>query len=127
MQAQDGTAPQIPVSPAPAGEPLLTLEAVEIELSLDGFKGGTEHFDAAVREAARAVNGDFLFSLPASGLAEDCLAISALHVPDGADGMKLMFACLSEDASAIRIEEPNDGTADLARFAGAFVDVLQRM
>jgi hypothetical protein len=111
-----------------AGEPALPLELLELELSLDGFSGDVETFAEAVRTAATQLGGDFLFDLPASGLADDCLRIAALRVPKGEDGaLGVVFALLDAEASAIRVENPDEKTADLKRFADAFIDVLQRI
>jgi hypothetical protein len=112
----------------PTGEPSLPLELLELELSLDGFAGGAEAFATAVRASADRLGGDFLFELPASGLAEDCQRIAALRVPKGEDGaLKVVFALLDAEGAAIRVENPDERIADLKRFAEAFVDVLQRI
>lgn len=112
----------------PAGEPALPLELLELELSLDGFSGDEASFAEAVRNAASQLGGDYLFDLPASGLAEDCLRIAALRVPKGEDGvLEIVFALLDAEGAAIRVENPDEKTEDLKRFADAFVDVLQRI
>ncbi len=112
----------------PAGEPALPLELLELELSLDGFSGDEASFAEAVRNAADQLGGDYLFDLPASGLAEDCLRIAALRVPKGNDGaLEIVFALLDAEGAAIRVENPDENTKDLKRFADAFVDVLQRI
>lgn len=112
----------------PAGEPALPLELLELELSLDGFSGDEASFAEAVRNAADQLGGDYLFDLPASGLAEDCLRIAALRVPKGEDGvLEIVFALLDAEGAAIRVENPDEKTEDLKRFADAFVDVLQRI
>lgn len=112
----------------PQGEPALPLELLELELSLDGFSGDEAGFGEAVRAAAEQVGGDYLFDLPASGLAEDCRRIAALRVPKGEDrALAVVFALLDAEGSAIRVENPDEATADLKRFADAFVDVLQRI
>lgn len=112
----------------PAGEPALPLEILELELSLDGFSGDEASFAEAVRNAADQLGGDYLFDLPASGLAEDCLRIAALRVPKGEDGaLEIVFALLDAEGAAIRVENPDENTKDLKRFADAFVDVLQRI
>ena len=112
----------------PAGEPALPLELLELELSLDGFSGDETGFAEAVRTAASQLGGDYLFDLPASGLAEDCLRIAALRVPKGDQGaLSVVFALLDAEGSAIRVENPDEETKDLKRFADAFVDVLERI
>lgn len=112
----------------PAGEPVLPLELLELELSLDGFSGDGASFAEAVRAAAGRFGGDLLFELPASGLAEDCLRIAALRVPKGADGaLEIVFALLDAEGATIRVENPDERTKDLKRFADAFVDVLVRI
>lgn len=121
------TAADTPVATT-AGEPALPLELLELELSLDGFSGDVANFAAAVRKAATQLGGDFLFDLPASGLAEDCLRIAALRVPKGEKGaLEVVFALLDAEGAAIRVENPDEKTADLKRFAEAFVGVLERI
>lgn len=121
------TAADTPVATS-AGEPALPLELLELELSLDGFSGDVETFAEAVRTAATQLGGDFLFDLPASGLADDCLRIAALRVPKGEEGaLGVVFALLDAEASTIRVENPDEKTEDLKRFAEAFIDVLQRI
>jgi hypothetical protein len=110
------------------GEPALPLELLELELSLDGFSGDEAGFAETVRAAAGQIGGDFLFDLPASGLAEDCRRIAALRVPKGDKGeLSLVFALLDAEGAAIRVENPGKETQGLKRFADAFVDVLQRI
>ena len=118
----------ITTTAATGGEPALPLELLELELSLDGFSGDEADFAEAVRAAADQAGGDFLFDLPASGLAEDCRRIAALRVPKGEDGaLSVVFALLDAEGAAIRVENPEEKTQDLKRFADAFVDVLQRI
>ena len=121
---------------APAGapaaltgaDPHLTMELLELELSLDGFATAGEDFIAHVSAAAAAIDGALLFDLPASGLIADCTRIAVLRIPqDGTAEMATVFACLEEDGATIRIEKPDERTADLKNFAEAFVDVLQRI
>ena len=112
----------------PAGEPALPLELLELELALDGFSGEEAGFAEAVRQSAVRLGGDFLFELPASGLAENCRRIAALRVPKGEDAaLQVVFALLDAEGAAIRVENPDERTEDLKRFAEAFVDVLQRI
>jgi hypothetical protein len=113
---------------APVSEPGLTMELLELELSLDGFTTGPDGFAAHVRSAAAAIDGAFLFELPASGLLDDCDRIAVLRIPrEGSTAMATIFACLETDGATIRIETPDEKTADLKNFAEAFVDVLQRI
>ncbi len=122
------TAPVATPVATSTGDPALPLELLELELSLDGFSGDEASFTEAVRQAADQVGGDFLFDLPASGLAEDCLRIAALRVPKGENGaLETVFALLDAEGAAIRVENPDAKTKDLKRFADAFIDVLQRI
>lgn len=106
----------------------LTMELLELELSLDGFTTGPDGFAAHVRAAASAIDGAFLFELPASGLVANCDRIAVLRIPkDGSATMATIFACLETGGNTIRIEMPGEATADLKNFAEAFVDVLQRI
>lgn len=112
----------------PPSDETLTMELLELELSLDGFTTGAEGFAAHVRAAAAAIDGALLFELPASGLIADCDRIAVLRIPqDGSAAMTTVFACLESDGATIRIEKPNEETTDLKNFAEAFVDVLQRI
>lgn len=121
------TAADTPVA-ITTGEPALPLELLELELSLDGFSGNEAGFAEAVRTAASQLGGDYLFDLPASGLADDCLRIAALRVPKGDEGaLSVVFALLDAEGSGIRVENPDEKTEGLKRFADAFVDVLQRI
>ncbi|MDO9415808.1 hypothetical protein [Pararhizobium sp.] len=105
-----------------------SLDLLELELSLDVFTAGAGGFTAAMREAARKLRGEFLFDLPASGLAEDCSRIAVLRIPsDDRKFMRTIFACLNTDATSVRIEEPGEATEGLKNFADAFVDVLQQI
>ncbi|WP_428427851.1 hypothetical protein [Pararhizobium sp.] len=112
----------------PASDINLTMELLELELSLDGFTTGPDGFAAHVRAAAAAIDGALLFELPASGLIADCDRIAVLRIPrDGSAVMATIFACLETGGNTIRIETPDETTADLKSFAEAFVDVLQRI
>ncbi|WP_276118886.1 hypothetical protein [Pararhizobium qamdonense] len=112
----------------PAADPGLTMELLELELSLDGFTTGPDGFSAHVRAAVGAIDGALLFELPASGLVADCDRIAVLRIPkDGSTTMATIFACLETGGNKIRIETPDETTADLKNFAEAFVDVLQRI
>ncbi|CAN7205108.1 hypothetical protein LJR098_000575 [Rhizobium sp. LjRoot98] len=112
----------------PAPDANLTIELLELELSLDGFTTGPDGFSAHVRAAAAAIDGALLFELPASGLVADCDRIAVLRIPkDGSAVMATIFACLETGGNTIRLEAPDESTADLKNFAEAFVDVLQRI
>lgn len=114
--------------PPPSGDPILTLELVELELSLDGFAVEQDGFSDALRRAAQALGGEFLFDLPASGLAEDCQRIAALRIPEaGGRGNKIVFALLDDSGTGIRVEDPGEETSGLKNFADSFVSVLERM
>ena len=128
MQSQDQLEP---VSASVSGEPGafdFTMEMLELELSLEGTAPVGDSFAARVRAAAQDLNGAMLFDLPASGLVENCQRIAALRIPhEGGTGAETVFACLEADGTSIRIEKPDEKTADLASFAQSFVDVFQRM
>ncbi|NTF41225.1 hypothetical protein [Rhizobium rhizogenes] len=129
MLSQDVTAKSAagaPMVPADAGDPILPLELLELELSLEGFSGGEPGFCEAVRSAASAVNGDFLFDLPATGLIPDCRRLAVIRIPEG-DTMRTLFAALDEDGAEIRLLQPDEETEHLVRFADAFIDLLQRL
>lgn len=106
----------------------LTMELLELELALDGVDMDTPDFVTRVTRAATDMQGVFLFDLPASGLIETCNRIAVLRIPhDGTTIMETVFACLEPDGTTIRVELPDEKTADLRNFAEAFVDVLKRI
>ncbi|MCF3640117.1 hypothetical protein LXM94_09065 [Rhizobium sp. TRM95111] len=129
MESTSTPAANAPAVSKAVAEPILTLDLVELELALDSFSGESPDFEKTVRLAARNLGGDFLFALPASGLAEDCSRIAALRIPDPGDqkALKIVFALLGESDGTIRVEEPAAATAGLKRFAEAFVGVLERI
>lgn len=110
-----------------AVDAVLPLELLELELSLEGFSGGEPGFCEAVRNAALAVRGDFLFDLPAAGLVSDCRRLAVIRIPEGDATMRTLFAALDGDGVEIRLLQPDEDTEHLLRFADAFVDLLQRL
>ncbi len=119
--------PASAVAATDAVDPVLPLELLELELSLEGFSGGEPGFCEAVRNAASAVHGDFLFDLPAAGLLPDCRRLAVIRIPEGDATMRTLFAALDEDGAEIRLLQPDEETEHLLRFADAFVDLLQRL
>jgi len=105
----------------------LPVELIELELSLEGFEGGEDAFCDAVRKAADAADGEFLFDLPAAGLIADCRRIAVIRVPNADGDLRVMLACLNEDGAEIHLQAPDEETAHLTRFANAFVDLLERI
>lgn len=114
--------------PPPSSEPALPLELIELELSLDGFATEQDGFSEAIHRAANTLGGEFLFDLPASGLASDCQRIAALRIPEASgNGLKIVFALLDDSGTGIRVEDPSEDTSGLKNFADSFVSVLERM
>ncbi|PDT02118.1 hypothetical protein [Rhizobium chutanense] len=107
-------------------EPVLPMELLELELSLEGYAGGDAGFCEAVRRAANRSGGELLFDLPAGGLIEDCRRIAVLRIPDGSE-MRVVLALLDHSGTEIRMQAPDEDTAHLMRFAEAFVEVLERI
>lgn len=103
---------------------LLDETLLELELSLAQFDG-SRAFSTVVKEAARALHGDLLFCLPASGLMPRCTEIAAVRLFSNGEWMTV-FACLEPDRKTIRIEQADERTARLHAFAGAFVELLER-
>ncbi|MGY3611400.1 hypothetical protein ACWGRJ_47030 [Bradyrhizobium sp. Lot11] len=108
-------------------EPMLPLELLELELSLEGYAGGDAGFCEAVRRAAERSGGELLFDLPAGGLIEDCRRIAVLRIPGGGNSMRVVLALLDGHGTEIRMQAPDDETAHLVRFADAFIEVLERI
>ncbi|MBX5068582.1 hypothetical protein [Rhizobium lentis] len=107
-------------------EPMLPMELVELELSLEGYAGGDAGFCEAVRQAANRAGGELLFDLPAGGLIEDCRRIAVLRIPDG-ESMRVVLALLDANGTEIRMQAPDEETTHLVRFADAFIEVLERI
>ena len=119
--------PGAAIAAADTAEAILPLELLELELSLEGFSGGEPSFCQAMRNAASAVSGDFLFDLPATGLIADCRRLAVIRIPEGDAAMRTLFAALDEDGAEIRLLQPDEETEHLLRFADAFVNLLQRL
>ncbi|MCA1403482.1 hypothetical protein I6F26_02555 [Ensifer sp. IC3342] len=117
-------APALLPQPSDAAIPMALLE---LELSLDGFSGSKDEFASFVRTVAADIGGELLFTLPASGLIEDCLTIAAIRYSDAGKAPTILFVCLGGDGTSIRVEQPGERTADLKSFAEAFVGVLERI
>jgi len=108
-------------------EPLLPLELLELELSLEGYADGEAGFCEAVRRAAAETRGEFLFDLPAAGLVEDCRRIAVLRIPTSDKKMRVVLALLDQNGAEIRVQAPDEDTEHLVRFADAFIEVLERI
>jgi hypothetical protein len=116
-----------PARESGTSDPALALAIVELELALDTAEPGRNGFSEAVRDATRSIGGDFLFALPAAGLAQDCQKVAAVRLPGGSGTPSgLAFVLLSEDGTRLSVSTPDERTSGLARFADAFVDVLER-
>ncbi|HXV29765.1 MAG TPA: hypothetical protein VD840_05475 [Sinorhizobium sp.] len=117
-----------PAAPPQAGDAAIPMALLELELSLDGFAGDKDEFPGFIRTVAKDIGGEFLFALPASGLVDDCLSIAVLRLDAGGDkAPTILFVCLGDDGSTVRVEPPSDRTADLVSFAESFVGVLERI
>ncbi|MDP3524916.1 MAG: hypothetical protein Q8S27_10075 [Hoeflea sp.] len=104
----------------------MPLDLVELELALD-LSGIPEHgFSEAVREAATTVKGEYLFDLPASGLAGDAQRIAVVCL-SREDGGRFGLVLLSADGGQARTIEPDETTKGLVQFAKAFVGVLEKL
>ncbi|EJT06578.1 hypothetical protein [Rhizobium sp. CCGE 510] len=108
-------------------EPMLPMELLELELSLEGYAGGDAGFCEAVRQAAQRSGGELLFDLPAAGLVEDCRRIAVLRIPDDGSEMRVVLALLDYAGTEIRMQAPDEETAHLVRFAEAFIELLERI
>jgi len=104
-----------------------SLDAVERAMTLDDTMLGRAGFVATVQTAARDLEAEYLFELPASGLALDCQRIAMLRMKaEGRDDIFLLVK-LAEDGRTITVAEPDEDTKGLTDFARAFVNVLTRL
>jgi len=108
-------------------EPMLPMELLELELSLEGYTGGEAGFCEAVRRAAARSGGELLFDLPAGGLVQNCRRIAVLRIPDDGQEMRVVLALLDDHGTEIRMQAPDEETAPLVRFADAFIELLERI
>ena len=104
-----------------------SLEAVELELAIDADDIRVLGFDAAVRDAMRSLDGEFLFDLPASGLATGFQRIAVVRVRSGGRETAILLVMLADDGDTIKVCEPDEETAGLSDFARAFINVLERL
>ncbi|WP_066184622.1 hypothetical protein [Hoeflea olei] len=110
-------------APSPGPMPL---DLVELELALDLNDVSAHGFSEAVRAAARTVEGEFLFDLPASGLADDAQRIAVVCL-SRADGGRFGLVLLSAEGDRVRAAEADASTKGLVDFARAFVGVLEQL
>ncbi len=106
------------------GSPSPGLELVELELALDSVQAEQSGFTEAIGAAVKSLGGEFLFSLPASGLADGQQKIAAVRLPSD-DGKVLLFVLLSEDGRHVTVRAPDEETARLADFSQAFIGLLE--
>jgi len=111
---------------APEQTTPLALDLVELELALDLSNIADRGFCDAVRDAARKIGGEFLFDLPASGLAEDAQRIAVVCLSRD-NGGRFGLVLLSAHGDRVRTVEADDTTMGLVRFAKAFVSVLEKL
>ncbi|MCY0094203.1 hypothetical protein [Hoeflea ulvae] len=104
----------------------MALDLVQLDLALDLTDIAVHGFGEAVRAAARTVNGEFLFDLPASGLLDDAQRIAVVCL-SRQDGGRFGLVVLNSKGDRAMTVEPGAGTADLLRFARAFVGVLEKL
>jgi hypothetical protein len=117
--------PVLTLGGADASDPLLPMELLELELSLETYDGDADFCDA-VRVAALRSGGELLFDLPAEGLLEDCKRIAVLRIPSASSDMRIVLAILDHNGTDIRMESPTPETAHIVQFADAFIEVLER-
>ncbi|MDF1608541.1 hypothetical protein PZ897_10175 [Hoeflea sp. YIM 152468] len=103
----------------------LALDLVELDLALDLNDIAELGFCAAVRAAATRVDGEFLFDLPASGLAEGAQRIAVVCLSRD-DGGRFGLVLLSANGDQAITAEADETTAGLVQFAKAFVAVLEK-
>lgn len=113
-----------PLLPRPRRD--YALDLLELEMALDSAQPCANGFADSVREVTRALGGTYLFDLPASGILEGKQRIAALSMPIGAGGT-VVFVVLSEDGSSVSVDMVTEETADLARFAEAFLTLHQHL
>lgn len=104
-----------------------SLALVELELALDAEPVSHGGFAETVDVACGTVGADFLFTLPAAGLAPGYQKVAVIRMPVGAGGSAFAFALLSDDGRTISVRAAEGDMSGLARFADAFVDVIGRL
>ncbi|TDH38718.1 hypothetical protein E2A64_06365 [Pseudohoeflea suaedae] len=88
---------------------------------------GRADFVTTVQAAAHELGAEYLFELPASGLALDCERIAMLRMKtEGKDDIFLLVK-LGMDGRTLTVAEPEENTKGVTDFARAFVNVLTRL
>lgn len=104
----------------------LALDLVELDLALDLNDIAEHGFCEAVRAAAKTVDGEFLFDLPASGLAEGSQRIAVVCLSRN-NGGRFGLVLLSANGDQATTAEADETTEGLVQFAKAFVAVLEKL
>jgi hypothetical protein len=120
--------PQRPASigPARTAQSPMPLELMELEFALDLNDIAERGFSDAVRAAAKTIDAEFLFDLPASGLVDNAQRIAIVCLSRN-DGGRFGLVLLAPDGDRASTLEPGPETADLVQFARAFVAVLEKL
>jgi len=120
-RSADPARTELPQDPNP-----LALDLVELDLALDLSDIADRGFCDAVRDAAKTVDGEFLFDLPASGLTVDAQRIAVVCLSRD-NGGRFGLVLLSANGDRVRAMEADEATAGLVQFAKAFVAVLEKL
>lgn len=106
------------------GEPVLSLEAVQLELALQFHDATDRDFEASVRDGLEAVGGLFLFEMRADAFA-DCQRVAAASVGQGEDRL-LVLVILPSDGGPMRVEPASASSSPLAGFAASYAGLVER-
>ncbi len=102
----------------------MTLEAVELELALGTIDVLTEGFDAALAKAAKQVDGEVLFNMPAidTSVAQriGAIAISGQHD-------QVLFVTLHRDGTTLSVAPPTGDNALLESLGHTYAAVMKRL
>lgn len=117
----DATEPAVETAP----QPQASLEAAELELSLQSQDISERGFAGIVVHSLRSLQGALLFDMPASQL-PGFQRVAAVSTGAGED-RRIFLIHLADDGGAIRVEEANDDGNPLAGFASSCMNLMDRL
>ncbi len=109
----------------PKDENQTTLEAVEVEFALGAQDVLSDGFDGALAKAAKLVNGEVLFNMPALDTSE-AQRIGAIAIP-GTPHDQIIFVTLLNDGMTLSLSPLKGGNALFESLGRNYADVMKKV
>ncbi|WP_188825980.1 hypothetical protein [Brucella endophytica] len=109
----------------PKDENQTTLEAVEVEFALGAQDVLSDGFDSALAKAAKLVNGEVLFNMPALDTSE-AQRIGAIAIP-GTPHDQIIFVTLLNDGMTLSLSPLKGGNALFESLGRNYADVMKKV